>query len=168
MYPVIVHKTAGTNLQFLSQERVIDLKISTKGRYALRMMLDLAEHYGDEFISLKEISKRQGISKKYMEQIIPLLNHGHLLRTAKGQHGGYRLARQPSQITAGDVVACAEGGIHIIDCLEDEVNQCPRAQGCMTLPLWQGLNDTINNYLNSYTLQDILDEYNSDVGTYVI
>ena len=144
------------------------MKISTRGRYALRMMLDLAEHYSDEYISLKEISKRQDISKKYMEQIIPMLNQGHLLRTAKGQHGGYRLARLPREITLREVVSCAEGGINIIDCLADEVNQCPRAETCMTLPIWEGLNKTINDYLESSTLQDILDRQASDMGTYVI
>lgn len=144
------------------------MKISTRGRYALRMMIDLAEHDGDEFIALKEITKRQGISKKYMEQIIPLLNQGHLLRTAKGQKGGYKLSRHPSEITIEEIIACAEGGIHIIDCLEDEVNQCPRAGYCKTLPIWEGLNKLIVDYLSGITLQDVMDQSAADIGMYVI
>lgn len=144
------------------------MKISTRGRYALRMMIDLAQHYSDQYISLKEITKRQGISKKYMEQIIPLLNQKHLLRTAKGQHGGYRLARKPYEITVAEIVECAEGGLNVIDCLEDEPNQCPRMEECLTLPIWKGLNDRIYEYLNSITLQDILDRNSADIGTYVI
>lgn len=144
------------------------MKISTRGRYALRMMIDLAQHYCDKYISLKEITKRQGISKKYMEQIIPLLNQRHLLRTAKGQHGGYMLGRKPEDITVAEIVSCAEGGLNIIDCLEDDPNQCPRAEDCLTLPIWQGLNDLIYNYLNGITLQDILDQQAADIGTYVI
>ncbi len=144
------------------------MKISTRGRYALRMMIDLAEHDGDEFIALKEITKRQGISKKYMEQIIPLLNQAHLLRTAKGQKGGYKLARNPSEITIAEIVSCAEGGLNVIDCLEDEVNQCPRAAYCRTLPVWEGLRKLINDYLSGITLQDILDQNAAEIGTYMI
>lgn len=144
------------------------MKISTRGRYALRMMIDLAEHYGEEYIALKEITKRQGISKKYMEQIIPLLNQAHLLRTAKGQRGGYMLSRRPSEITVAEIVSCAEGGLNIIECLSGETNQCPRAGICQTLSIWEGLNKLIDDYLSGITLQDILDQSAADVGTYVI
>lgn len=144
------------------------MKISTRGRYALRMMIDLAEHDGEEFIALKEITKRQGISKKYMEQIIPLLNQAHLLRTAKGQKGGYKLARHPSEITIAEIVACAEGGLNVIDCLEDEENQCPRAPYCRTLPIWEGLRKLINDYLSGITLQDVLDQNAAEIGMYMI
>lgn len=144
------------------------MKISTRGRYALRMMIDLAEHYGEDYIALKEITKRQGISKKYMEQIIPLLNQAHLLRTAKGQKGGYMLNRRPSEITVAEIVSCAEGGLNVIECLEDETNQCPRAEICQTLPVWKGLNELIRNYLSGITLQDIIDQSAADVGNYVI
>lgn len=144
------------------------MKISTRGRYALRMMIDLAEHYGEEYIALKEITKRQGISKKYMEQIIPLLNQAHLLRTAKGQRGGYMLSRKPAEITVAEIVSCAEGGLNVIECLEDEPNMCPRAGICQTLSVWEGLNQLIRDYLSGITLQDILDQNAADVGTYVI
>lgn len=144
------------------------MKISTRGRYALRMMIDLAEHNGEEFIALKEISKRQGISKKYMEQIIPLLNQAHLLRTAKGKNGGYQLGRRPSDITVAEIISSAEGGLCVIDCLEDNPNQCPRAGYCRTLPIWEGLNKLIIDYLSDITLQDILDQNAADIGMYVI
>ncbi len=143
------------------------MKISTKGRYSLRMMIDLAEHYrNEEFISLKEISKRQNISKKYMEQIIPLLNNQDLLKTLKGQHGGYMLAKHPSQITVADIISCAEGGLDIID-LDPGKNAYDISNVYMTIPVWDGLNKLIRDYLESITLQDILDDY-GQIGMYVI
>ena len=100
------------------------MKISTRGRYALRMMVDLAQHWEEgAYIPLKEISARKNISKKYMEQIIPLLNRGKLLKTTKGQHGGYMLACQPSEITVAQIVECAEGGLDIID-FPDPAHPC--------------------------------------------
>ncbi len=135
------------------------MKISTKGRYALRMLLDLAEHKNDGFIALKDIAKRQDISKKYLEQIVNLLHHSDILRTNRGPLGGYMLAKDADQYTVGQILRITEGGISPVACMEDEENQCPRVGYCKTLFIWQGLEDVIGEYLDSITLQTILDRY---------
>lgn len=137
------------------------MKISTKGRYALRLMLDLAEHKDQGFIALKDIAKRQGISKKYLEQIIPLLNRSGVLRTTRGSQGGYMLAKTPDHYTVGDILRITEGSLAPVSCLEDDVNLCERAGECMTLGVWKGLYRAITDYLDSVTLQDILDKNNA-------
>ncbi len=134
------------------------MKISTKGRYALRMLLDLAENKDKGFISLKDIAERQGISKKYLEQIVTLLNHSKILKTNRGYQGGYSLAKEPAQYTVGQVLRITEGGLCPVPCLEDEKNQCARSGFCMTLPIWSGLYNVINEYLDGITLQSILDD----------
>ena len=113
------------------------MKISTKGRYALRMMLDLAAHQGDGYVALKDIAQRQEISKKYLEQIVPMLSKSDILRTTRGYQGGYRLARAR---------------------LEQHPNACPRCGECATLPLWEGLERVIRSYLDGITLQDLLEQ----------
>ena len=138
------------------------MKISTKGRYALRMMLDLAIHQNEGFVSLKDIAARQGISKKYLEQIIPLLNRTGMLRTNRGYQGGYRLAKNANEYTVGDILRLTEGGLAPVACLETTPMQCDRADCCATLPVWKGLYDVVNKYLDSITLQDIVD---NDVST---
>ena len=133
------------------------MKISTKGRYALRMLLDLAEHQGDVYIALKDIAQRQEISKKYLEQIVPILNRAEILKTNRGFQGGYRLARSPDKMTAGDILRATEGNLAPVACLDGDEIDCPRSEHCPTLPLWQGLNKVINEYLDSVTLQDLID-----------
>ncbi len=145
------------------------MKISTKGRYALRMMLDLAQNQQDGFVALKDIAERQSISKKYLEQIVPLLNRSGVLRTTRGYQGGYMLSKSPDKITVGDVLRITEGSLAPVACLDDEVNLCERSDNCMTLGVWQGLYDTITNYLDSITLQDIIDNQQAvDADTYYI
>lgn len=134
------------------------MKISTKGRYALRMMLDLAEHQGDGYIALKDIAKRQNVSKKYLEQIVPILNKADILNTNRGYQGGYRLARTPDQYTVGDILRITEGSITPVACLDKNPVECERAAECATLPVWQGLYKVITDYLDGITLQDILDK----------
>lgn len=134
------------------------MKISTKGRYALRMLLDLAEHGSDRYVSLKEIAERQEISKKYLEQIVTVLNRSDILQTNRGYQGGYCLAKPPSKYTVGQILRLTEGGLAPVACLEQTPNQCSRSASCPTLFVWQGLNDLINNYLDGITLQDILDK----------
>ncbi len=134
------------------------MKISTKGRYALRMMLDLAEHQGDGYIALKDIAARQNISKKYLEQIVPILNKADILNTNRGYQGGYRLARTPDKYTVGDILRITEGGISPVACLDKNPVECERAGECATLPVWQGLYKVISEYLDGITLQDILDK----------
>lgn len=133
------------------------MKISTKGRYALRMLLDLAENGNNTYISLKEIAERQGISKKYLEQIVPILNRAGVLRTNRGFQGGYMLAKSPEHYTVGDILRLTEGNLAPVACLEHEPVQCERAASCATLPVWQGLYQVINEYLDGITLQDMLD-----------
>lgn len=134
------------------------MKISTKGRYALRMLLDLAEHQNTGYIALKDIAKRQNISKKYLEQIVPLLNQSDFLHTNRGFQGGYRLAKTPDQYTLGDILRVTEGGLSPVACLEQTASQCERSAQCPTLPVWRGLEQVINEYLDSITLQDILNQ----------
>ena len=144
------------------------LKISTKGRYALRMLLELAAHQDDGFISLKEISEHQDISKKYLEQIVPMLNKSGILRTNRGNRGGYMLAKSPRECSVGDVLRATEGSLAPVTCLEYDVNDCPRAGFCPTLFVWEGLNKAVTEYLDSITLQDILDRMTSEGGDYCI
>ncbi|MCI6013317.1 MAG: Rrf2 family transcriptional regulator [Firmicutes bacterium] len=134
------------------------MKISTKGRYALRMMLDLAEHQNDGYVALKDIAARQNISKKYLEQIVPILNKADILRTTRGFQGGYRLAKPPEKYTVGQILRLTEGSLAPVACLEHDPIECERSVGCATLPVWQGLYRVITEYLDGITLQDILDQ----------
>jgi len=144
------------------------LKVSTKGRYALRMLLDLAEHKNNGFISLKEIAERQNISKQYLEQIVSLLNTSNILRTNRGKQGGYMLAKRPSEYTVKEILRITEGNLAPITCLEEEINQCDKAGYCKTLPMWTGLKKVINDYLESITLQDMLEQYEESAYDWVI
>lgn len=144
------------------------MMISTRGRYALRMMADLAEHRQAGYIALKDVAERQGISKKYLEQIIPVLNRAGFLQTTRGFQGGYRLAKQPSEYTVGEILRATEGGLALVACLEQQPNTCPRRAECLTLPVWEGLNRVVSEYLDGITLQDLLDRAGEDGGDYVI
>ena len=135
------------------------MKISTKGRYALRMLIDLAENRDRGFVSLKEIAARQDISKQYLEQIVSLLNTSDILRANRGKQGGYMLAKDPSEYTVGRILRVTEGNLAPVACLENEINQCGRAQICKTLHIWAGLDKVLCDYLDSITLQDIIDKY---------
>lgn len=132
------------------------MKISTRGRYSLRMMIDLAQHYNDGFVALKDISKRQNISKKYLEQIIPFLNRSNLLNANKGHMGGYKLAKAPGEITVREILESAEGSLTPVSCMDNSPNLCEKCSVCMTLPIYEGLYDVINNYLSGITLEDII------------
>lgn len=134
------------------------MKISTKGRYALRMLIDIAEHSSDGFIPLKDIAERQGISKKYLEQIVPILNKSDILKTNRGFQGGYMLAKSPDQYTVGEILRLTEGSLSPVACLDQTPIECEKSSECPTLPIWQGLNKVINDYLNSITLQSVLDK----------
>jgi len=144
------------------------LKVSTKGRYALRMLLDLAEHKNNGFISLKEIAERQNISKQYLEQIVSLLNTSNILRANRGKQGGYMLAKEPSECTVREILRITEGNLAPIACLEEEVNPCPQVEYCKTLPMWMGLNKVISDYLDGVTLQDMLEQYQESADNWVI
>lgn len=134
------------------------MKISTKGRYALRMLLDLAEHQNEGYIALKDIAARQDISKKYLEQIVPILNKSNFLLTNRGFQGGYKLAQPPEKYTVGAILRLTEGSLAPVACLDQIPNPCERCAECPTLPIWQGLDKVINEYLDGITLQDILEQ----------
>lgn len=145
------------------------MKISTKGRYALRMLLDLAEHRHSGFIALKDIAERQHISKKYLEQIIPMLNQSGILKTTRGSQGGYQLAKTPDSYTVGDILRLTEGSLAPVSCAEQGAPACERGAACAMQPVWQGLFEVINRYLDGITLQDILDRQRErDTNDYVI
>ncbi len=132
------------------------VKISTKGRYALRILLDLAEHREDGFVPLRTIADRQGISKNYLDQIMLLLNRTDYLKVTRGLKGGYMLAREPGDYRVGDILRSTEGSIAPLACVETE-GHCARQDGCLARHVWQGLDETIASYLDNLTLQDILD-----------
>lgn len=146
------------------------MKISTKGRYAVRLMADLAEHDAGEYISLKEISDRQGISVKYLEQIVRQLCAAGYLKSVRGSAGGYRLIRRPEEYTLLQIVETIEGSLAPVACLEDEANQCQRYGGCSTVRVWEGLYRQIKEYLGGITLRDLVKKpkKNGDLGNIYI
>lgn len=133
------------------------MKISTKGRYALRVMLDLALHEKEGYISLKEIAGRQEISMKYLEMIIGILNKAQAVKSMRGKYGGYCLAGKPSDYTVGFILRLTEGSLAPVGCPECEGGCCERAAECLTLPLWKGLGTIISEYLDGITLEDLMD-----------
>lgn len=129
------------------------------------MMIDLAQNQGDGYVSLKDIANRQEISKKYLEQIVAILNKPDILRTNRGYQGGYRLAKNANEYTVGDILRLTEGGIAPVSCLENSPIMCDRADECVTLPVWKGLYKVISEYVDSITLQDIVDK-NADISSF--
>ena len=130
--------------------------VSTKGRYALRVMIDLAEHPSDGYIPLREIAQRQEISEKYLEIILKLLVRGNLLTGLRGKGGGYRLNRGPEQYTVGEIFRCTEDSLVPVACLGSGSNECRRAAECRTLPMWKKLNQMVNDYFDSITIADLI------------
>ena len=143
------------------------MMISTRGRYALRVLADLAEQPGGSYITLREIAERQEISEKYLESIVKLLVKAGLLDALRGKGGGYRLGRDPSEITVLEALHAAEGPLAPVACLEEGGKTCPRAGQCRTLPLWQGLDELVSSYLSRYTIRDIASP-NPDGFVYMI
>ncbi len=132
------------------------MKISTKGRYALRMMIDLAKNDTEDYIALRDVSGREQISSKYLEQIVTLLSRAGFLKSVRGAQGGYRLARRPEEYTVGEILRVTEGNLFPVSCLENDPIGCERAGCCATLPFWQGLQKVIDSYVDSVTLADLL------------
>ena len=131
--------------------------ISTRGRYALRIMLELAQYDQSPYMPLPLIAEKQGISEKYLESIVSLLVKGDLVEGVRGKGGGYRLRRPLQDYSAGEILRLTEGSLAPVSCLEGEENACPRAGQCHTLPMWTKLEGLINSYLDSVTLADLLD-----------
>lgn len=129
--------------------------ISTKGRYALRIMIDLAEHYSGSYIPMKDIAARQELSLKYLERIVPLLTKNSIVEGVHGKGGGYRLTRKPEDYTVGEILRCAEEILAPVACLECGAKPCTRASVCKTLPMWSRFYDMTNKYFDSITLADL-------------
>ena len=132
------------------------MMVSTKGRYALRVMIDLAQNAGESFVSLKDVAQRQEISMKYLEMIVSILNKGNMVKSQRGKSGGYRLVKSPCEYTVGSIIKLAEGSLAPVSCLE-KGESCDRMESCVTFPLWKQLDDIIDNYLGHITLQDLID-----------
>ena len=137
--------------------------VSTKGRYALRVMIDLAEHQADGFIPLKVIAERQEISEKYLENIIKLLVRAKLLNGVRGKGGGYRLAKAPEQYTVESILHITEDSMAPVSCLDANADACSRSAECRTLPMWRGLDKLITEYFENITLADLM---HNDPGGY--
>lgn len=133
------------------------MRISTKGRYALRLLADLAEHDNEGYVALKDVAERQEISKKYLELIVPVFVKKGILQTNRGYMGGYKLTVPPEEITVGAVLRLTETTLAPVTCLEEGAH-CPRGELCPTMPVWKGLYKVINDYLDGVTLRDILNQ----------
>lgn len=144
------------------------MKISTKGRYALRLMIDLAENSSGNPVSLKDVAKRQGISDKYLEQIISVLNKAGYVRSIRGAQGGYLLKSDPETYTVGMILRQTEGSLAPVSCIEDDEIICDRQEQCVTSIVYKKINDAISNVVDNITLQDLVDWQSEKNGTYVI
>ena len=144
------------------------MKISTKGRYALRLMMDLAENNTGSPISLKDVAKRQDISDKYLEQIISILNKAGYVRSVRGAQGGYMLKMEPQNYTVGMILRQTEGSLAPVACIEDDEIVCDRQQQCVTSIVYKKINDAISGVFDNITLQDLVDWQNEKNGNYVI
>ena len=129
--------------------------ISTRGRYALRVMCDLARH-GNEYTPLKDVAEREGVSLKYLERIVPVLAKHRLIEGVQGRGGGCRLTREPSEYTLGEILRLTEGDLAPVACLAKGASACPRAEDCRTLPMWKELNELVWNFLDKKTLADLM------------
>ena len=134
------------------------MKISTRGRYAVRILLDIAMHQESGFVSMKDIARRQQISKKYGDQIGMQLSQAGLLLAARGRQGGYKLIPRPQDVTVLQIIRIMEGSLAPVQCLETEPNLCERCGFCATLPMWKGLNQVVTGYLGNFTLQSLIDQ----------
>ncbi len=130
--------------------------VSTRGRYALRVMIDLAMHAQDGYIPMKEVAARQGISLKYLEQILPVLSQNHYVNAVHGKGGGYILAKKPEEIRVGDILRLTEKDMSPVSCLSEGAGPCEREKICPTLEFWKGYNDVVFGYLDSKTIADFL------------
>ncbi len=145
------------------------MKISTKGRYALRLMLDLAVNASEEPVSLKSVAQRQGISDKYLEQIISILNRAGYVKSIRGAQGGYLLRRRPEDITVGMILRLTEGSLSPVPCIEESADAgCSRQESCVTMILWKKIYESVSNVVDQTTLQDLVDWQREKNGNYVI
>ena len=139
-----------------SKKGGIPLNITSKGRYALRVMLDLAQRRDEGFVSLKTVAERQNISMKYLEMIVSGLKKAELLESSRGKEGGYRLSRSPAAYSVGEILRCQEDNLAPVACIRDGEIQCDKAAACITIPMWKELDEITNAYLDSVSLEDLL------------
>ncbi len=132
------------------------MNVTTKGRYALQVMVDLAQHIDDGFISLKTIADRQGYSMKYLEMIVGTLKKAKLVLSSRGKEGGYKLMKSPEDYTVGEILRCTEDNLSPVSCIKAGSVNCEHASGCLTIPMWKELDEITNNYLDTVTLQDLV------------
>ena len=132
------------------------MNVTSKGRYALRVMIDLAQHPDEGFVSLKTVAERQGISMKYLEMIVSSLKKAELVESTRGKEGGYRLSRSPADYSVGEILRCLEDNLAPVSCIKDGEIQCDKAAACVTLPMWKELDELTNTYLDGVSLQDLL------------
>ena len=144
------------------------MKISTKGRYAVRVMLDLAVHNTGEYIKVKNIAERQDLSEKYLEQIISVLNKAGFVRSVRGAQGGYRLTRDASTYTVGSILRLTEGSLAPVACLENVSNECERCDTCDTLAIWKDLEKAINDVVDNVTIADLVLRQQERLGSQYI
>ena len=145
------------------------MRISTKGLYALRMLVDLAEHQNVGYVSLKDIADRQNISKKYLEQIVPTLGNSGIVVANRGSQGGYMLAKSPEKVTVGDILRLTEGSLCPVPCADSDPAVCEQCGECTTYSMWKELSKLISDYLDGISIQNLLDEKRDrDLGDYVI
>ena len=130
--------------------------VSTKGRYALRVMIDLAEHQNDTYIPMKDVANRQNISLKYIEKIMPVLSKNHIVEGVHGKGGGYRLTRNPEDYTVGEILRLTEGDMAPVTCLEGNSLPCEKTAQCRTLPMWTDFYKLINEYFDGITIADLM------------
>lgn len=140
------------------------MKISTKGQYALQMMLDLAINDNGEYITIKSIAKRQNLSEKYLEQIINMLSRAKYVKSTRGAKGGYKLANSPDFYTVGMILRTIEGSLAPLDCIEDERECNMQTERCVLCNLWCEINDAINSVIDRVTLADLMSHYQSETG----
>ena len=136
------------------------MKISTKGRYAIRLMLDLASDTSGKAVSLNDIAARQKISEKYLEKIISVLNKAGYVRSIRGPQGGYLLVKEPKEYTVGMILRATEGDLAPVSCVGNGAVECDRADGCVTVRIWQKINDAVDNVVDNITLADLVDWQN--------
>ena len=132
------------------------MMVSTRGRYALRVLLDLCDSTPGTYVPMKEIAEREGISVKYMEQIMPVLVKNGLVEAVHGKGGGYRLNRSPDEYIVGDILRLTEGSLAPVACLDCDAEECERADQCRTLPMWKELNNRITDFFDGITIADLM------------
>lgn len=143
------------------------MKISTRGRYAIRVLIDLAEHNNGEYIPLMDIARRQGISEKYLEAIVSVLSKNEFVISLRGKGGGYQLARRPEEYTIRSILLLTEGALAPVACLEKKPNNCEYYEECKTIKMWEGLEKLINDYFEKITIADLVNQKPS-IDNYVI